>query len=270
MPTIPSPLLAANLDFTQRIDPADLPELMDEPCSYERFRDCVRDIAATTRLTGAYRPTLQFLQEAADRRSDPQTPLRIVDVGSGGGDVLRQVARWGNRRKLTLELTGIDLNPHATRAASEFSATDPLSRSIRWLTGDVFRHPATQAPDLVICSLVTHHMRDEEIVRFLRWMADHARLGWFVSDLVRSARSYRAFRVCSRVMRWHPFVQHDGLVSIRRSFREADWQRLLNAAGIPAEAVCLRRCALGRLCIAHHRSESEGQRPGPLPAPTPT
>ncbi len=239
-------------DFQNRLDPALLAERMDEPCTYEDFRDCVRDIAATTRLTLSYRPILRFLQKAAASRTD-RSPLHIVDVGSGGGDVLRRIALWARNRQLSVRLTGIDLNPHASRAATEFSVGNPRYSRIQYVTGDLFTHPLTQTPDLVLSSLVTHHMRDEEIVQFLRWMESHAARGWFISDLIRSPRSYRLFGVLARVMRWHGFVGHDGLVSIRRSFREADWHRLLDAANIPAGAVQLHRSGIGRLCLTRLR-----------------
>jgi 2-polyprenyl-3-methyl-5-hydroxy-6-metoxy-1,4-benzoquinol methylase len=268
MPLVTQPAAAVVPDFTQRVDPADLPELMDEPCSYEAFRDCVRDIAATTRLTLAYAPTLRFVEQATKHLPERRGALHIVDVGSGGGDVLRRLALWARRRNVPLQLTGIDLNPHATRAAREFSAANPVYGSIQWTTGDVFTHAGTQSPDLVVSSLVTHHMRDDEIVRFLRWMERHARLGWFISDLVRSPRSYQLFRLLSRTMRWHPFVQHDGLVSIRRALGESDWRRLLTLAEIPANAVQIRPCALGRLCVTRLRP-GQGQRSDPVPAPNP-
>ncbi len=244
---------ATQPDLTTRADPATLPELMDEPCTYEEFRACLRDLASVNRWTFAYRPTLIFLARATQSRSRRDAPLRILDVGSGGGDTLRVIARWAAHRNLPVELTGIDLNPHATRAASEFSATDPRFAHIRWITGDVYTSPEAQSADLILSSLMTHHMRDPEIVQFLRWMESTAGRGWFINDLLRSARSHSFFRRFSRVMRWHPFVQHDGPVSIRRGFRSEDWLRLLSEAGIPAAAVTLDQPAPGRLCVSRLR-----------------
>lgn len=246
-------LPASAVDFSRRADPAELPEWMDAPCSYEQFRDCVRDLGSVNRWTFAYRPTLRFLGQAASKSQRAGRPLRVVDVGAGGGDTLRRIAVWAARRRLAVELTGIDLNPHATRAAQEFSAGDRRFAAIRWITGDVFTEPAVQGCDIALSSLVTHHMRDAEIVRFLQWMERTARAGWFVSDLLRSAKAYRVFRVLSTVMRWHPFVRHDGPVSIRRGFREADWQRLLAEADVPMAAVALQRPVPGRLCVARWR-----------------
>ena len=227
---------------------------MDEPCSYEEFRDCVRDLGSVNRWTFAYRPTLGFLRQAlAARPSEDGHVLRVLDVGSGGGDMLRRVALWTSRRGLPVELTGIDQNPFATQAAMEFSAADARFSAIRWLTGDALTEPAAQNCDLVLSSLVTHHMRDAEIVQFLRWMERTAHRGWFINDLLRSSSSYRLFGNLARLHRWHPFVQHDGPVSIRRGFREDDWRRLLVEAGIPSKAARIEQPVPGRLCVGRMR-----------------
>jgi SAM-dependent methyltransferase len=209
-----------------RAEPADLPERMDAPCTYEEFRACLRDLRRCNRLTQAYRPTIEFLDRAAARGRLPK-PLRILDVGSGGGDTLREVARWARRRGIAVELTGIDLNPYAARAAVEFGAKDSPAQEIRWVTGDVLGYAPPEGTDLVLSSLVAHHLSSAEVVRFIAWMEQHAELGWFVNDLRRSARAAFWLRLLALAMRWHPFVVHDGPVSLRRAFREDDWRRLL-------------------------------------------
>ena len=244
---------AAEVDFTTRVDPAELPEWMDEPCSYPEFRQCVRDLGSVNRWTLGHRPTLAFLKEISSGSQQQGRPLRIVDVGSGGGDALRKIALWARRRGLPVELLGVDLNPHATRAATEFSARDPRYSAIRWHTGTVYAQPEAQKGDVVISSLMAHHMRNAEIVELLRWMEDHAPQGWFLNDLLRSAKAYRVYGVLAKLMRWHPFVQHDGPVSFRRGFRTEDWHRLLEEAGVPRDAVRFRQSAPGRLCLTRLR-----------------
>ncbi len=244
---------SAVVDFARRVDPADLPEWMDEPCSYEEFRACVRDLGWVNRLTFGHRPTLQFLGQVAATREGLGRPLRIVDVGSGGGDALRRIALWAARRRVAVELMGVDLNPHATRAAEEFSGRNQAFSGIRWCTGNAYTEPAAQDGDVVISSLMTHHMCDEEIVAFLRWMEAHAPRGWFINDLLRSARTAHWFGVLAKVMRWHPFVRHDGPVSFRRAFRSEDWRQLLQKAGIPLDAVRLSQPVPGRLCLTRLR-----------------
>ena len=222
--------------------PSELPEWMDEPCSYEDFRECLMDLGQVNRLALSYRPTLAFLDELVE--ATPKQKLRIVDVGSGGGDMLRRVERWAERRGVQVKLTGIDLNPYAARVARELM---PASSNIQWLTGDAFAY--TEPVDVVLSSLFTHHLEEAEVVRFLAWSEAVARCGWFVNDLCREETPYRLFGMLAKGMRWHRFVQHDGPVSFRRSFREDDWERMLSEAGIALADVRLARWTPGRLCV---------------------
>jgi 2-polyprenyl-3-methyl-5-hydroxy-6-metoxy-1,4-benzoquinol methylase len=235
-------LSKADVDFSRRASPSELPEWMDEPCSYEDFRKCLIDLGQVNRLTLSYRPTLAFLEQLV--AAAPGQALRIVDVGSGGGDMLRTIERWAKGRGVRVSLTGIDLNPHAARAAREFA---PADSAITWITGDAFAYK--QPIDVVLSSLFTHHLEEPEIVRFLAWSEAVARRGWFVNDLCREPLPYKLFDVLAKVMRWHRFVQHDGPVSFRRSFREDDWGRTLSEAGIEATNVRLARWTPGRLCV---------------------
>lgn len=230
---------SAEIDFSRRGPPRELPELMDGDCSYADFRDCLRSLEKVNRWLLGYRPTLAWLKRLPRRLS---YPIHIVDVGSGGGDLLRQIARWARRRNIAVQLTGIDLNPYAARAASEFT---PKELGITWVTGDALAHRPEESIDIVVSSLMAHHLEDEEIVGLLRWMEATAQVGWFINDLERSQWSSRMFTW----MRWHWLVRHDGPVSFRRAFRKEDWVRLLAATEIPQEAVTVEQWRPGRLCV---------------------
>lgn len=228
------------MDFAVR---AYLSEWMDEPCSYEDFRACLVDLEQVNRLTLAYRPTLRWLDTFA---APGHEPLHIVDVGCGGGGMLRHIERWAKRKGAAVRLTGIDLNPYAARAAREMT---PAASSIEWKTGDAFSYAPPVPVDVVLSSLFTHHLPDAEIVRFLAWMERTARLGWFINDLHRERAPYYGFQLLARVMRWHRFVQHDGPVSIRRAFQPDDWARYLQLADIAPQAVGVQTYRPARLCV---------------------
>ena len=229
------------VNFAER---AQLSEWMDEPCSYEEFRDCLRDLAKVNRMVLAYRPTLNWLEQFAGRIAGP---LNIVDVGCGGGDMLRRIEGWARKRKIRVRLTGIDLNPHAARVAREF--TDPGS-SIEWLTCDAFQYQPSQPIDIVLSSLFTHHLSEDGITRFLQWMEGSAARGWFINDLRRARASYYLFKLLALGMRWHRFVRHDGPVSILRSFAPEDWKRYVEEAGTGADSVRIVDAWPARLCVA--------------------
>jgi hypothetical protein len=166
---------------------------MDGDCSYEDFRDCLRSLETVNRWLLGYRPTLAWLERLP---RGPRDPVHIVDVGSGGGDLLRQIAGWARRRGIAVQLTGIDLNPHAARAAAE---STPKELGITWVTGDAMVYQPEKPIDIVVSSLMTHHLEDEEIVALLCWMEATVQVGWFINDLERSEWSSRMFGW----VRWH-------------------------------------------------------------------
>lgn len=209
------------------------PEWMDgEDVGAAEFAACIEDLARVNTVTLARPPTLAFIDRAV-RGTAKDTMLTIVDVGFGAGDMLRAVARRLAGSGRSARLIGYDINPRSEPVARRLT---PARLGIDYRTGNAFAIGQDEPVDLVISSLVTHHMTDAEIVQFLRWMEDKARLGWFVNDLHRHWFSFHGFRLLATVMRWHPFVRHDGPLSIARSFRRADWQALLEQAGLADKA----------------------------------
>jgi SAM-dependent methyltransferase len=204
-------------------------ELMDgEDVSQAEFTACMKDLAAVNTLTLARRPTLDFIGRAL--RARPGRKLVVLDVGFGAGDMLHAIGlRFGRRTRLI----GIDLNPRSEAVAR---ALTPPGMTIEYVTGDLFAWPHADPVDIVISSLVTHHMDDAEIVRFLGWMEARAQVGWLVNDLQRHWFAYHGFRLLSAAMRWHPFVRHDGPLSIARAFRRGEIERLLRTADVAGKA----------------------------------
>ncbi|MBA2934330.1 methyltransferase domain-containing protein [Sphingomonas sp. CGMCC 1.13654] len=223
-------------------------EWMDgEDVSPEVFAAVVADLATVNTVTLARPPTLEFVALAL-RTVPPAAPVTILDVGFGDGDMLRAIARRFRGRS-GLRLIGYDINPRSQPAAS---ARTPEDMPIEYRTGDAFAIDPGEPVDLIISSLVTHHMRDPEIVRFLGWMEMRAARGWFVNDLHRHWIAYHGFRLLGAVARWHPFVRHDGAVSVARSFRRDDWEAIIVRAGLDRATIALRwhmpfRWCLGRL-----------------------
>ncbi len=234
------------VDFGRR---ADIPELMDDPAvDYETFRACLVDLAKVNRLTLAYRPTFAFLNRLHDSGLWPQDrPVVILDVGSGYGDMLRLIGKWARKRSLDVRLQGLDRNPWAARSAERVLG----SEGIQWLSEDLFAHRG--GADIILSSLFTHHLDDISLTRFLEWQEANARIGWFVNDLLRHPFSYYGFALLSRLMFWHPFVVHDGPVSIRRAFRPEDWTVFLARAGVHQARI--ESWFPFRLCVSRVRGE---------------
>jgi SAM-dependent methyltransferase len=236
---------SGELDFSRR---AQLHEIMDGTCEREYLRPYLESLALVNRLLLAMRPTLAWLDSLQLPRNGE--PVRILDVGCGYGDGLRRIERWSRERGVRVELTGLDLNPEMTAIAAETTGADS---GIRWVTGDVFAYVPQRRPDIVVSALFTHHLSNDEVTRFLRWMEDNSTTGWFINDLSRAATPYYLFKLFARLARMHPGVQHDGPVSIRRAFAARDWRELNAAAGISAEHVTIAGWKPARLCVSRRK-----------------
>jgi SAM-dependent methyltransferase len=219
-------------------------ELMDsdalDPAVYTAV---VADLARVNAVTMAARPTLAFLARATRATKK----LKLLDVGFGDGDMLRRIARWAAGRGIEAELVGVDLNPRSELAAR---AHTPPDLPIRYRTGD-YADDAGGDWDVVISSLVAHHMTTAQLVTFLRFMESEARRVWFINDLERHGFAHWGFPLLATVMRWHPIVKHDGTLSVARSYRPGEWPPLLAQAGIDDATVT--RYFPFRLCVERLR-----------------
>src|ERR1035441_1765048 len=232
-------------DFSRR---SELTERMDEPCSREQLRACLRDLAKTNRWLIAYRPGLYWLDRL--EFESLAGPLRILDVGCGYGDGLRRIERWARERKVAVELTGLDLNPDAAAIAAGASGAES---KIEWVAADVFSYTPEKPFHVVVSSLFTHHLPEGDVIRFLQWMEQHAELGWFINDLSRVAIPYYVFHILSKLAGLHPFVQHDGPISIARSFVAEDWRRMCTVAGLGDDDVVIKGFKPARLCVGRRK-----------------
>lgn len=219
-------------------------ERMDDPrLDAATYAAVLRDLARVNRVTMAARPTLKFLGRViGDRRS-----FRLLDVGFGDGDMLRRIARWSGARGIKAELVGIDLNP---RSAAIAQADTPDDLPIDYRTGD-YVDLAGEGWDVIVSSLVAHHMTHAQLIAFLRFMDTEARIGWFINDLHRQGFAHAGFPLLATLMRWHEIVRADGTLSIARSYRPREWPPILAEAGV-AGAVASRVFPF-RLCVSKTR-----------------
>jgi len=219
-------------------------EAMDDPALDPAvYAAVLRDLAQVNVVTMAARPTLAFLDSIVGRGDR----LKLLDVGYGDGDMLRRIARWAAKRGVAAELVGIDLNPRSEAIAR---ADTPGDLPITYRTGD-YADLAGEGWDVIVSSLVAHHMTHAQLVAFLRFMEAQAARGWLVNDLHRHRFAHRGYPLLATLLRWHPIVRADGTLSIARSYRPDEWPPILAEAGIGGAQV--RRRFPFRLCVERRR-----------------
>ena len=218
-------------------------EQMDDPgLDPETYEEVLHDLARVNAWTLAARPTIGFLARA----TKDMPAFRLIDVGFGHGDMLRRIARWARRRNIAVDLIGVDLNPKSAQVAR---AATPIHWPIEYRTGD---YKDVAGPiDFVVSSLVAHHMTDDELDAFIRFMEAKAKRGWMINDLHRLSLPYHGFPLLARLIGAQRIVREDGRTSIGRAFRPEDWQVILARAGVSAARI-VRRFPF-RLCVERLR-----------------
>ncbi|RUR32550.1 methyltransferase domain-containing protein [Vreelandella nanhaiensis] len=229
-------------DFSQRSDEK---ELMDEDdISFEEFHDCLQGLERINHLTLAYRPTLQWLRPWVENHKR----LFVLDAASGGGDMLRQIAKkWPARitGKAGHRLVGVDLNPWSKKSAESWAHPPAIS----YETANVFAFEPGQPIDIIISSLFTHHLTDRQIVDFLCWMDSRAGKGWFINDLHRHPIPYYFIKGATALFSRNRLIRNDAAVSVARALTVKDWRRLINEAGLDGD-VRVQWFFPFRLCVS--------------------
>ncbi len=206
------------------------PELMDDlTLASDDLRRNLDELEVINAWLGGYRPVLNALARLRGRFPAGR-PLRVADLGSGGGDTLRHIARWARKNGVAVELTGIDANAFMLDYARAKSA-DYSEISYRQL--DIFSPEFQAEPyDVLTCSLFCHHFTDDELGVLLRQWSRQAQVAVIINDLHRHWLAYGSIWALTRLLGGSYLVRHDAPLSVARAFRRADWVRLLTRAGI--------------------------------------
>lgn len=194
------------------------------------YEQCLADLAAVNRVTQTHAPIVRWLARQV-KQLGTKRKVVVLDVAFGHGDLLRELAAWGARNGVELELHGVDLNP---RSAEQARAVTPSELNITFHTSDVFAFRCPVQPDFIVSSQFTHHLDETLVKRLLRWMESTAKRGFFIADLERSAFAFHGFPLLCAVAGWHELVRRDGQVSIARSWRREEWHALINEARVNA------------------------------------
>jgi len=163
-------------------------------------------------------------------RSDAARRIRICEIGCGGGDNLRVLSRWCRKRGFEVEVTGIDINEHCIKVASERWQEGNAT----WIHSDYRKVTfSDKKPDVLFSSLFCHHFTDEQLVDMLQWMQEQTGGGWFINDLQRHPLAWWSIGLLTKWFSQSYLVKNDAPLSVLRGFSRREWEKLLQAAGIP-------------------------------------
>ncbi len=178
------------------------------------------DLARLNRLPGGTAASVAGIQ----RLLGAPRGARVLDVGTGGGDMPLAFARYG------WQSVGVDLNPDVLLIAWRASAYQPL---VEIVEGDARALPFEDgAFDVAHCSLLVHHLEPAEVVRALRELNRVTRRGVVINDLRRGIWPFCATWASVMAFGRIRVTRNDRLLSVRRAYTLAELDRLLADAGL--------------------------------------
>jgi len=201
----------------------DLDESMDDfSMDNESLVTALDDIARINQLLGGNSVTLDGVEKLTKNFPKNQT-ITIMDFGCGGGDMLRTLAKYGEKNNLKFNLVGIDANEatirHAEKCSTEFD-------NISYLAENIFTYDFSKEKiDIALITLTLHHFKDEEIIKILRVIFNVVQKGIIVNDLHRSKLAYRLFQMIIFIFKLKKMTADDGLISILRGFKREDLEK---------------------------------------------
>ena len=200
----------------------DAVEIMDDPdCDAETLRRTYANFRYVNAVVSGLRHT--YRRDIRPRLS-ATAETSLLDIGSGGGDVARSLARWAARDGLRLTVTAIDPDARAHDYASSRPALPGLEFR-RALSSDLVA--AGERFDIVLSNHVLHHLSGTELGALL---VDSERLARGLAlhgDIERAPLAYLGFGLGTWPFFRRSFIRADGLTSIRRSFT---WRELAAVA----------------------------------------
>jgi 2-polyprenyl-3-methyl-5-hydroxy-6-metoxy-1,4-benzoquinol methylase len=195
-------------------------ELLDGDVAEKYLVKNLKELHTINRLLGGYSISINALKHINLQHKN------IVDIGSGGGDMLHQIYQYTQKNAIDCNLYGIDLKKVCTTYAAAH-----LPEALTFITDD-YKNASDHIPqiDVLHACLFTHHLTDEQIIELIRFSIQH-KTTLIINDLERNPLAYYAIKGLTQLFSKSFLVKNDAPLSVLRGFKKREWLTLLQQAG---------------------------------------
>lgn len=224
-------MLFPNLSTRIRLD-----EAMDDPsldeAEHERALLALRRINAWSATAGnMWRPIVNVA------RDDHGSPLRVLDVAAGGGDVIIGIAKRVAKQDLNVECHGCDISQRALDFARRHAVNCGVSDQTHFFKQDALGADLPRDYDIVMSTLFLHHLERDDAIELLGNMRKAAKRAVIVCDLDRCVMGYLLCRWLTRFITRSKVVHNDAVLSLRAAFTLNEVQTMAKDAGMEGAIV---------------------------------
>lgn len=149
----------------------------------------------------------------------------IIDLGCGGGDILRDIATFGKKDGYKFILIGVDANKNAIDYAIKLSAK---FENISYKHCDIFSEEFHELNyDIAIATLFLHHFKETQLAELINNLFQKANTGLVINDLHRHRIAYYLFKFITIPVK-NKMISQDGLTSVLRGFKRSELESISN------------------------------------------
>jgi len=205
-----------------------VPEIMDDlDMRGEILTQTLDQLEVINTWLGGYAIVKEGIQHfiSTYKLKTTNSTLNIADVGCGGGDTARMLAKYLRKQQIPFRLYGFDANPYIINYAREHSGNFP---EIQYEVMDMFSPTFhSQSFDITLFNLILHHFDDAVLRTYLPLVCQQSKYGVLINDLQRHWLPFRLFQLITWLFCANHMTRHDGLLSIQKGFTLIEWDKLL-------------------------------------------
>ena len=204
----------------------------------------LKELEIINQYLGGHAISINGLNEI---KIDKLKQTNIIDIGCGGGDSLKAIAKWARHNEYKIHLTGVDLKPdcisYAQNNCKEYNEIN--------FSCDDFRKTFSEHAiiNVIHASLFCHHFSEKEIIELINLCSAKGAI-LIINDLERNYFAYHSIKLLTKFFSKSILVKNDAPLSVLRGFKKKEWVIMLTKAGINKYFI-KNRWAFRHLIIAY-------------------
>ncbi len=207
-------------------------ELIDDlELDNDALRQNLEELALINKYLGGNQVTTSGLSRLLPNSqiTTHKSPLKIADLGCGGGDMLMVMVDWAKKKGINAQFIGIDANDFMIDFGTKRTANYP---NISYLHQDIYSEEFKEKSfDIVTMTLFCHHFSDESLVILLQQLKKQTRIGIVINDIHRHWFAYHSIAWITKLFLKSYLVKNDAKLSVWRAFVREDLEKIIQKSG---------------------------------------